>query len=57
MLLMAAVILAQETTPVVGAASLGLTIIGAAVYVTCSCTRYCPLRRTIRAHMKPAAAR
>ncbi|WP_283615676.1 sulfite exporter TauE/SafE family protein [Mycolicibacterium poriferae] len=56
-LLMAAVILAQETTPVVGAASLGLTIIGAAVYVTCSCTRYCPLRRTIRAHMKPAAAR
>ncbi|MEN4473517.1 sulfite exporter TauE/SafE family protein [Mycolicibacterium cosmeticum] len=56
-LLMAAVILAHETTPVVGAASLGLTTIGAAVYVTCSCTRYCPLRRTIRAHMKPAAAR
>lgn len=55
-LLMAAVILAQETTPVVGAASLALIIIGAGVYVTCSRTRYCSLRRTIRAHMKPAEA-
>ena len=54
-LLMAAVILAQETTPALGAASAALTMIGAGAYVTCSRTTYCPLRRII-AHMKPAAA-
>ncbi|SPX90524.1 Membrane protein [Mycolicibacterium chubuense] len=56
-LLMAAVILALETTPVVGAASLALTVIGVGVYFTCSRTRYCPLRWILLAHMKPAAAR
>jgi uncharacterized membrane protein YfcA len=54
-LLMAAVILAQETTPALGAASAVLTMTGACMYVTCSRTSYCPLRRII-AHMKPAAA-
>jgi uncharacterized membrane protein YfcA len=54
-LLMAAVILAQETTPALGAASAVLTMTGAGVYVTCSRTTYCPLRRII-AHIKPAAA-
>ncbi|KUI37460.1 sulfite exporter TauE/SafE family protein [Mycobacterium sp. GA-2829] len=54
-LLLAAVILAQETTPALGAASAVLTMIGAGVYVTCSRTMYWPLRRII-AHTKPAAA-
>lgn len=54
-LLMASVILAQETTPALGAASAALTMAGACVYVTCSRTTYCPLPRLI-AHMKPAAA-
>ncbi|MEW5808163.1 MAG: sulfite exporter TauE/SafE family protein [Actinomycetota bacterium] len=53
-LLMASVILAQETTPVFGVASAVLTLIGAGGYVTCSRTRYCPLRR-ILAHKNPAA--
>ena len=54
-LLMASVILAQETTPALGAASAALTMAGVCVYVTCSRTTYCPLPRII-AHMKPAAA-
>ncbi|WP_179475728.1 sulfite exporter TauE/SafE family protein [Mycolicibacterium vinylchloridicum] len=54
-LLMASVILAQETTPVFGAASAGLTLIGAGVYVTCRRTMYCPLPRFI-ARATPAAA-
>lgn len=54
-LLMASVILAQETTPALGAVSAALTMAGACVYVTCSRTKYCPLPRLI-AHMKPAAA-
>jgi uncharacterized membrane protein YfcA len=54
-LLMASVILAQETTPALGAASAALTMAGACVYVTCSRTTYCPLPRLI-AHVKPAAA-
>ena len=56
-LVKAAMILALETTPVVGAASLALTVIGVGVYFTCSRTRYCPLRWILLAHMKPAAAR
>jgi len=54
-LLMASVILAQETTPALGAASAALTMAGVCVYVTCSRTTYCPLPRII-AHMKAAAA-
>lgn len=53
-LLMASVILAQETTPTVGVAASGLTVIAAGVYVTCRRTAHCPLRRLI-AQTRPAA--
>ncbi|MDV3131339.1 sulfite exporter TauE/SafE family protein [Mycobacterium sp. 29Ha] len=54
-LLMASVILAQETTPAVGAASAALIMIGVGTYVTCRRTAYCPLRRLIP-RVQPAAA-
>ncbi|MET0996562.1 MAG: sulfite exporter TauE/SafE family protein [Mycobacterium sp.] len=54
-LLMASVILAQETTPAVGVAAAGLTVIAAGVYVTCRRTAHCPLRRLI-AQARPVAA-
>lgn len=54
-LLTASVILAQETTPALGAAAAVLTVMGAGVYVACRRTTYCPLPRII-AYMKPAAA-
>lgn len=54
-LVMASVILAQETTPAVGAASAALTLIGAGTYVTCRRTANCPLRRLIP-RVQPAAA-
>ncbi len=54
-LLMASVILAQETTPAVGVAAAGLTVVAAGVYVTCRRTAHCPLRRLV-AQMRPAAA-
>ena len=54
-LLMASVILAQETTPAVGVAAAGLTVIAAGVYVTCRRTTHCPLRRLI-AQTRPVAA-
>lgn len=54
-LLMASVILAQETTPAVGAASASLIMIGVGTYVTCRRTAYCPLRRLIP-RVRPAAA-
>jgi len=54
-LVMASVILAQETTPVVGVAAAGLTMIAAGVYVTCRRTTHCPLRRLI-AQTRPVAA-
>ena len=54
-LLMASVILAQETTPAVGVAAAGLTVIAAGVYVTCRRTTHCPLRRLI-AQTHPVAA-
>ncbi|MDG5486816.1 MULTISPECIES: sulfite exporter TauE/SafE family protein [Mycobacteriaceae] len=54
-LVMASVLLAQETTLAVGAASAALIMIGVGTYVTCRRTAYCPLRRLIpRVH--PAAA-
>ena len=46
-LLMASVILAEELHPAVGATVAALTLIGASVNVTCSKTRYCPLRRLV----------
>jgi uncharacterized membrane protein YfcA len=54
-LLMASVILAQETTPTVGVAAAGLTAIAAGVYVTCRRTTHCPLRGLI-AQTRPVAA-
>lgn len=54
-LLMASVILAQETTPAVSVAAAGLTVIAAGVYVTCRRTAHCPLRRLI-AQARPVAA-
>uniref|UniRef100_A1UQ20 Probable membrane transporter protein n=1 Tax=Mycobacterium sp. (strain KMS) TaxID=189918 RepID=A1UQ20_MYCSK len=54
-LLMASVILAQETTPAVGAASAAVTVIGAGTYVTCRRSAYCPVRRLIP-RMQPVAA-
>jgi uncharacterized protein len=44
-LLMASVILAQETTPAVGAAAAGLTVIAVGGYYTCRRTAHCPLPR------------
>lgn len=46
-LLMASVILAEELHPAVGATVAAMTLIGASVNVTCSKTRYCPLRRLV----------
>ena len=46
-LLMASVILAEELHPAVGASVAAMTLIGASVNVTCSKTRYCPLRRLV----------
>jgi hypothetical protein len=54
-LLMASVILAEETIPAVGVAAAGLTVIAAGVYVTCRRTAHCPLRRLI-AQTRPVAA-
>jgi uncharacterized protein len=54
-LVMASVILAQETTPAVGVAAAGLTMIAAGVYYICRRTTHCPLRRLI-AHTQPVAA-
>jgi uncharacterized membrane protein YfcA len=54
-LLMASVILAQETTPAVGVAAAGLTVVAAGVSVICRRTTHCPLRR-LMAQMQPAAA-
>lgn len=53
-LLVASAILAQETTPAVGAASAATTVIGAGMYATCRRTVYCPLRWLIP-RMQPAA--
>lgn len=44
-LVMASLILAEETTPVFGATAAGLTLIGAGAYLTCTRTTHCPLRR------------
>jgi len=46
-LLMASVILAKETTPAIGAAAAGLTLVAAGVYVACTRTTHCPMRRLI----------
>jgi hypothetical protein len=46
-LLMASVILAQEVHPAVGATAAAITLIAASVNLTCSKTRYCPLRRLV----------
>ena len=44
-LLMASVILAEETDPAIGAATAGLTLVGASFYLACTRTAHCPLRR------------
>ena len=58
---MASVILAQETTPAIGAAAAGLTLLAAGLHITCThitCTRttHCPLRRLLdRQHVGATA--
>lgn len=55
-LLMASVILAEETTLTIGAAAAGLTLAAAGFYVACSRTTHCPVRRLVaRRHAGIAA--
>jgi uncharacterized protein len=55
-LLMASVILAQETTPAIGAAAAGLTLLAAGLHITCTRTTHCPLRRLLdRQHVGATA--
>jgi uncharacterized membrane protein YfcA len=46
-LLMASVILAEETAPAIGAAAAGLTLLGAGLYLICTRTTVCPVRRLL----------
>ncbi|MGZ4585814.1 MAG: sulfite exporter TauE/SafE family protein [Mycobacterium sp.] len=46
-LLMASVILAEETTLTIGAAAAGLTLVAAGVYLACTRTTHCPMRRLV----------
>lgn len=46
-LLMASVILAEETTLTVGAAAAGLTLAAAGFYMACTRTTHCPVRRLV----------
>jgi len=54
-LLMASVILAQETHPAIGAATAGLTMLAAGMSIACTRYAHCPLRGLV-AHPQPAAA-
>lgn len=54
-LLVASVILAEQTNPGIGAAAAALTLIGAGAYFTCSRTAHCPVRRFIRPQFAAAA--
>jgi uncharacterized membrane protein YfcA len=55
-LLMASVILAEETGPAIGAAAMGLALLGAGIYIACTRTSHCMLRRlTARQHIGAAA--
>ena len=55
-LLMASVILAEETNLGIGAAAAGLTLLGAGLYIACTRTTHCPLRRLVaRQHVGAAA--
>ena len=55
-LLMASVILAEETTPAIGATAAGLTLVAAGVYLACTRTTHCPVRRlAARRHVGAAA--
>ncbi len=54
-LLMASVILAEETSPAIGAAAAGLTLLGAGFYIACTRTTHCPLRALV-GHTHPNAA-
>ena len=54
-LLMASVILAEETRPAIGAAAMGLTLLGAGIYMACTRTSHCTLRR-LTAHQHVGAA-
>ena len=53
-LVMASVILAEETNPAVGAATAGLTLLGAGLYIACTRTIHCPLRGLVA--RQPAGA-
>lgn len=55
-LLMATVILAEETSPAVGAAGAGLTLVGAGFYIACTRTAHCPLRGLVGRNHAGAAA-
>ncbi|HUM00184.1 MAG TPA: hypothetical protein VLU24_12385 [Mycobacterium sp.] len=53
-MVMASVILAEETDPAIGAATAGLTLFGAGFYLACTRTANCPLRR-LTARSRPKA--
>jgi uncharacterized membrane protein YfcA len=55
-LLMASVILAEETSPAVGAAVAGLNLLGAGFYIGCARTTHCPLRGLVDRTRYSAAA-
>jgi uncharacterized protein len=55
-LLMASVILAEETSPAIGAAAAGLTLAGAGLTVGCARIPRCPLRRLAAGQHVAAAA-
>lgn len=55
-LVMASVILAEETHPAIGAAAAGLTLFGAGFYIACTRTTHCPLRRLVARQPAGAAA-
>jgi uncharacterized membrane protein YfcA len=56
-LAMSSVILAQEIHLAVGVGAAVLTLIAGAMYVACNRDGFCPLRRLVREHHVPAAAK
>jgi uncharacterized membrane protein YfcA len=55
-LLMASVILAEETEPAIGVAATLVTVVAAGTYVACSRYAHCPLRRFVGRPVATAAA-
>jgi uncharacterized membrane protein YfcA len=55
-LLMASLILTQETNPAIGATAAGVTLFAAGLYVACHRTAHCPVRRLVSRQPAGAAA-